>query len=188
MCGGLVLCLAENDEVSIDEMGKLFSKDDFDVGYARSAQHRIRLQEDKRFHEQARRILLSGLEDFNEQLAEFKRSGVIQESQSLYASPIVVVRKKNGSLRMCINYGTLNRCTIPDQYTTPRIADTLQFLTGAKRFSVLDLKSGYFQIPMHPGDQEKTVFICSLGFYEFSRMSQGSCNLSTVDGKNSKGT
>lgn len=74
---------------------------------------------------------------------------------------------------MCIDYRTLNRRTIPDQYTTPRIEDALQCLTGAKWFSALDLKSGYYQIPMHPADQENTAFICSLGFYEFSQMPQG---------------
>lgn len=74
---------------------------------------------------------------------------------------------------MCIDYRTLNRHTIPDQYTTPRIEDALHCLTGAKWFSVLDLKSGCYQIPMHPEDQEKTALICPLGFYEFNRMTQG---------------
>ncbi|KAK9401817.1 hypothetical protein NXF25_010173 [Crotalus adamanteus] len=62
---------------------------------------------------------------------------------------------------------------IPDQYTTPRIEDALQCLSGAKWFSVLALRSGYHQIPMHPEDREKTMFICTLGFYEFNRLPQG---------------
>lgn len=73
-----------------------------------------------------------------------KKSGVIKESRSPYAFPIVVVRKKNGSVQMCIDYRTLNRRIIPDQYTTPCIEDALQCLSGAKWFSVLDLKSGYY--------------------------------------------
>lgn len=93
---------------------------------------------------------MGDLEDLREQLAELKRTGIIRESRSQYASPIVVVRKKNESLRLCIDYRTLNRQTIPDQYTTPRIEDGLQSLSGAKWFSVLDLKSGYYQIPMSP--------------------------------------
>lgn len=82
----------------------MFSKNDFDVGCARSAQHRIRLTEDEPFQERARRITLCDLEDPQEQLAELKRSGVIKESRRLYAFLIVVARKKNGSLRMCIIY------------------------------------------------------------------------------------
>ena len=150
-----------------------FSKSEFDVGLAKSAEHRIRLEEDKPFRERVRRIPLGDLEDLREQLAELKKTGVIRESRSPYASPIVVVRKKNGSLRLCIDYRTLNRRTIPDQYTTPRIEDALQSLSGAKWFSVLDLKSGYYQIPMHPEDREKTAFITPVGFFEFNRMPQG---------------
>lgn len=86
---------------------------------------------------------------------------------------LVVVRKKKGSLRLCIDYRTPNRRTIPDQYTTPRIEDALQSLTGAKWFSVLDLKSGYYQIPMCPEDREKTAFITPVGFFEFNQMPQG---------------
>uniref|UniRef100_A0A8C5WC41 ribonuclease H n=1 Tax=Leptobrachium leishanense TaxID=445787 RepID=A0A8C5WC41_9ANUR len=152
---------------------ELFSKDEFDVGLAKSTEHRIRLQEDKPFRERSRRVPLGDLDDLREQLNELQRTKVIQESRSPYASPIVLVRKKNGSVRLCIDYRTLNRRTIPDQYATPRIEDALQCLSGAKWFSVLDLRSGYHQIPMHPEDREKTAFICPLGFFEFNRMPQG---------------
>lgn len=81
--------------------------------------------------------------------------GVIQESKSPYASPIVMVRNKNASLRICIDYCTLNIRRIPDQYTTPQIEDTLQYLFGAKWLSVFDLRSGYHHIPMHHDDLEK---------------------------------
>ncbi|XP_068118921.1 uncharacterized protein [Hyperolius riggenbachi] len=152
---------------------ELFSKNEFDVGCANSTQHRIRLQDDKPFRERSRWIPFGDLEDLRQQIAELKRTGIIRESRSPYASPIVVVRKKNGSIRLCIDYRTLNRRTIPDQYTTPRIEDALHCLSGAKWFSVLDLRSGYHQIPMHPEDKEKTAFICPIGFFEFNRMPQG---------------
>ena len=152
---------------------EIFSRDEFDVGCAKSATHNIRLHEDKPFRERVRRVPLGDLEDLREQLGELKRTGIIRESRSPYASPIVVVRKKTGSLRLCIDYRTLNRRTIPDQYTTPRIEDALQSLSGAKWFSVMDLKSGYYQIPMNPEDREKTAFITPVGFFEFNRMPQG---------------
>lgn len=87
---------------------KMFSKNDFDVGCARSTQHQIRLTEDKPFRERARRMPLCNLENLQEQLAELKISGIIKESRSPYASPVAVVRKKNGSLHMCIDYRSLN--------------------------------------------------------------------------------
>lgn len=74
---------------------------------------------------------------------------------------------------MCIDYRTLNSPTIPYQYTTPRIDDALDCLSGSQWFSVLDLRSGYYQIAMKEEYIEKTAFICPLGFYQFERMPQG---------------
>lgn len=74
---------------------------------------------------------------------------------------------------MCIDYRTLNARTIPDQYTLPRIDDALASLTGSRWFSVLDLRSGYYQIAMSEEDKEKTSFICPLGFNQFEHMPQG---------------
>ncbi|XP_016400380.1 RNA-directed DNA polymerase homolog [Sinocyclocheilus rhinocerous] len=95
------------------------------------------------------------------------------ESRSPYASPIVIARKKSGAIRMCIDYRTLNARTIPDQYTTPRIEDALECLAGSRWFSVLDLRSGYYQIAMAKEDKEKTAFICPLSFFQFDRMPHG---------------
>lgn len=74
---------------------------------------------------------------------------------------------------MCIDYRLLNSRTIPDQYTMPRIDDVLDCLTGSKWFSVLDLRSGYYQVEMSEADKDKTAFICPLGFFQFERMPQG---------------
>lgn len=74
---------------------------------------------------------------------------------------------------MCVDFRTLNRRTVSDQYTVPRIEDALAFLSGSKWFSVLDLRSGYYQVPMNESDKEKTAFICPAGFFQFERMPQG---------------
>ncbi len=157
------------------ERKKVFSFDEFDVGCSRSTQHHIRLTEDKPFRERSRRLPPADLEDVRQHLEKLKGAEIIAESRSPYASPIVVVRKKNGQIRMCVDYRTLNRRTVPDQYTVPRIEDALACLNGSKWFSVLDLRSGYYQIPMSEADQEKTAFICPVGFYQFQRMPQGIC-------------
>lgn len=100
-------------------------------------------------------------------LQDVLKTGIIKESRSLFASPITngsakrisqKTRKKNGSVRICIDYPTLNSRTVSDKYTTLCIDDTLDCLAGSQWFSVLDLRSGYYQIAMAPENKEKTGF------------------------------
>ncbi|KAL6460364.1 hypothetical protein MHYP_G00303300 [Metynnis hypsauchen] len=155
------------------EHSEVFSTHEFDVGCSKSTTHTIKINDDKPFRERSRRLPPADLEALREHLLQLKGAGIITESRSPYASPIVVVKKKTGKIRMCVDYRTLNRRTIPDQYTVPKIEDALTCLNGSKWFSVLDLRSGYYQVPMSEADKEKTAFICPLGFYQFERMPQG---------------
>ncbi|RXN17862.1 Retrovirus-related Pol polyprotein from transposon 297 [Labeo rohita] len=155
------------------ERGNVFSVEEWDVGLAKDVKHHIRLSDSKPFRERSRRIAPADIDDVRRHLKDLLAAGIIKESRSPYASPIVIVRKKSGAIRMCIDYRTLNSRTLPDQYTTPRIDDALDCLAGSRWFSVLDLRSGYYQIAMADEDKEKTGFICPLGFYEFERMPQG---------------
>lgn len=157
----------------LSEKGNVFSLEEWDVGLARDVKHRIRLSDPRPFRERSRRIAPADIDDVRRHLKDLLAAGIIKESRSPYASPIVIVRKKSGAIRMCVDYRTLNSRTLPDQYTTPRIDDALDCLAGSKWFSVLDLRSGYCQIAMADEDKEKTAFICPLGFYEFERMPQG---------------
>ncbi|KAL6485589.1 hypothetical protein MHYP_G00049810 [Metynnis hypsauchen] len=151
----------------------VFSLHEWEVGLAKGVEHNIRLTDPRPFRERSRRLAPADIEDVRKHLQELLDTGVIKESRSPYASPIVVTRKKNGNVRMCIDYRTLNSKTIPDQYTTPRIDDALDCLAGSRWFSVLDLRSGYYQIAMAEEDKDKTAFICPLGFYQFEHMSPG---------------
>lgn len=152
---------------------KVFSIDEWDVGLAKGVEHHIRLTDNTPFRERSRRIAPAYLDDLRRHLQGLLAAGIIKESRNPYASPIVLARKKNGQFRMCVDYRTLNRRTIPDQYIVPRIDDALDCLSGSRWFSVLDLRSGYYQIPMGEEDKEKTAFICPLGFFQFERMPQG---------------
>ena len=152
---------------------QVFSLHEWDVGLAKDVEHTIRMSDPRPFRERSRRLAPADVEDVRKHLQELLRAGIIKESRSPYASPIVIVRKKNGAVRMCIDYRLLNSRTIPDQYTTPCIDDVLDSMTGSKWFSVLDLRSGYYQIAMAEEDKEKTAFICPLGFFQFERMPQG---------------
>ena len=101
---------------------------------------------------------------------------MIRPSSSPWASPIVLVKKKDGSTRFCVDYRKVNKVTRKDAYPLPRVDDTLDTLAGAKWFSTLDLISGYWQVEMHPDDREKTAFCTLEGLFEFNVMPFGLCN------------
>ncbi|GFW49716.1 hypothetical protein TNCV_358191 [Trichonephila clavipes] len=86
-----------------------------------------------------------------------QENDIIEPSSSPWASPIVLVRKKDGSTRFCVDYRKLNDVTKKDSYPLPRIDDTLDTLSGHKWFSTLDLKSGYWQVEIHPEDRENSI-------------------------------
>lgn len=111
---------------------QVFSLEEWDVGLAKGIQHHIRLNDSRPFRERSRRIALADIDEVRRHLQGLLAAGIIKESRSPYASPIVIARKKNGSIRMCIDYRTLNSRTIPDQYTVPRIDDVLDCLAGSR--------------------------------------------------------
>ena len=107
---------------------------------------------------------------------------VIQQSSSPWASPIVLVQKKDGSTRFCVDYRKLNSVTRKDAYPLPRIDDTLDTLHGSRWFSTLDLASGYWQVELTKEDQHRTAFCTTHGLYEAVRPVQCAGNVSMTDG------
>ena len=106
---------------------------------------------------------------------------IIRPSCSPWVSPVVMVKKKDGTLRFCIDFRNLNDVTIKDAHTLPRIDDTLKALKGAKLFSTLYLKSGYWQVLIKEEHKSKTAFWTSSGqLNEFNRLPFGLCNAPTT--------
>lgn len=107
---------------------------------------------------------------------ELKDSGIVRDSNSEYASPILLVKKKSGDYRLCVDYRNLNKKTVKEHYPLPRIDDQLDNLSGNKYYTTLDLASGYYQIPMSETSRHLTAFITPDGHFEFNRMPFGLAN------------
>lgn len=122
------------------------------------------------------RMSESELQELKSQLDELLQKGFIQPSTSPYGAPILFVKKKDGSMRMCIDYRSLNSSTIKNSYALPRIDELLDRLHGANVISNLDLQSGYHQIRVNPESVHKTAFRTRFGHYEFLVLPFGLCS------------
>lgn len=123
-----------------------------------------------------RPISLSKRQATDKLLDEMLADGVIRRSRSAWASPIVLVLKKDGTYRLCVDYRRLNGLTRKDAYPLPTISSVVGNLGGARYFTTLDASKGYLQVRMGESDQSKTAFTCHRGLFEFTRMPFGLCN------------
>ncbi|GFW03304.1 retrovirus-related Pol polyprotein from transposon 412 [Trichonephila clavipes] len=157
--------LLENAELSLEqkssaerlfqEFEDVFSRNSSDIGHTTVTQHRIDTADHPPIKQHPRRLPFAKQEEVGTLLREMQENDIIEPFSSPWASPIVLVRKKDGSTRFCVDYRKLNDVTKKDSYPLPRIDDTLDTLSGHKWFSTLDLKSGYWQVEIHPEDREK---------------------------------
>ena len=150
-----------------------FTQNDLDLGYTEAVQHRIPTSDDAPVAQPYRSIPPNQLQEVKEHIKGLLAQRDIVESHSPYAAPVVLVRKKDGSLRLCVDYRRLNLKTVGDAYPLPRIQESLDALVGAQYFSTLDLASGYHQISMDPRDQHKTAITTPFALYEHTRMPMG---------------
>ncbi|KAH9078578.1 hypothetical protein Ae201684P_019659 [Aphanomyces euteiches] len=110
------------------------------------------------------------------EIQQYLELGLIRPSTSPWASPVLMIRKPDGSIRFCIDYRRLNEVTIKDSYPLPRIEDLLDVLGKAKYFSTMDVESGYWNVRMEEDSIPKTAFTCKFGLYEWLVMPFGLCN------------
>jgi hypothetical protein len=116
------------------------------------------------------------LKELKVQLEELLAKGYIKPSKSPYGAPVLFVHKKDGTLRMCVDYRAFNKATVKNRYPLPRIDDLFDRISGAKVFSIIDLRSGYYQIRIAEGDEKKTAYRTRYGSYEFLVMPFGLTN------------
>ncbi|XP_018377468.1 PREDICTED: LOW QUALITY PROTEIN: uncharacterized protein K02A2.6-like [Trachymyrmex cornetzi] len=140
----------------------------------------IALKHDQSISSRPRRLSFVDKEKLQKILDELSRKKIIRPSSSPYASPIVLVRKKTGDLRLCIDYRELNKITIRDNFPTELIDDNIDRLKGKKYFSILDLKDGFHHVKMHEASIKFTSFVTPLGQYEYLRMPFGLTNAPRV--------
>ncbi|XP_038154197.1 uncharacterized protein LOC119791901 [Cyprinodon tularosa] len=154
----------------------LFAVSDTDLGYFSAVSHQIDTGTARPVRQPARRTPLGFQNEEETHLQSMLNAGVITPSSSGWASPVVLVRKKDGGVRWCVDYRHLNSLTTKDAYPLPKIEECLDVLGGATVFSTLDLQSGYWQIAVDERDRGKTAFITKYGLYEYTRMPFGLCN------------
>ena len=151
-----------------------FSCSDTDVGHSTRVRHQINVTNEIPFKERHRYIPPGMYSQVREHLQQLLDSGVIRPLRSPWSSNVVLVKKKDRSLRLCIDFRQLNSKTVKDSYALPRIEELLDALARSKYFSVLDMKSGYHQIELVEEHKERAAFIVApLGFFEYNRMTMG---------------
>ena len=139
-------------------------------------QHHINTENAKPVKQAPRRLPFHHLKEVKKLVESMLDNNVIEPSNGPWASPIVLVKKKDGSTRFCVDFRQLNSVTRKDAHPIPRIDETLDALRGACWFSTLDLASGYWQVKIAPEDREKTAFTTPYGLYQFCVMPFGLCN------------
>ena len=147
-----------------------------DLGRTTILQHHIHTGTSPPIRQPVRRIPLPRRDTVHQLLEDMVTKVIISPSKSPWASPIVLVRKKDGTTCFCVDYRKVNDVTIKDAYPLARVDDTLDTLAGSVWFSTLDLKSGYWQVKVAPEDCEKTAFCTQEGLFEFSVMPFELCN------------
>lgn len=154
----------------------VFSAHEEDYGCTNVVQHRIPTGDAEPSRERYRPVPPTLYTEVRTLLQGMLNRGVVRESSSPWAAPIVLVQKKTGAWRFCVDYRKLNLVTRKDAFPLPRIEDSLAGLTRSAWYSTLDLASGYWQVQVAEADREKTAFTTPFGLFEWDRMPFGLCN------------
>ncbi|UYV75794.1 hypothetical protein LAZ67_13001373, partial [Cordylochernes scorpioides] len=146
------------------------------LGRTNLAKHRIDTEDAKPIKHKPYRVSPKERDIIKDQIDEMLKEGIIRPSSSAWSFPVILVKKRDGKFRFCVDYRKLNEVTVKDVYPIPRIDDVMDTLQGSKYFSAIDLRSGYWQVEIEEKYKEKTAFTTTHGLYEFNVMPFGLCN------------
>ena len=172
-----------NSSLSVDEQRQLielveeyqdvFSSGEGDLGRTNVVRHKIPTGDNTHTCQRNYRQPYHQRQEIQRQVDILLEKGVVEESVSPWSSPVLMVPKKDGSSRFCVDFRKLNSITKDQEYPIPRIDESLESLAGSKMFTTLDLASGYWQVEVEEEDREKTAFSTSQGHYQFLTMPMG---------------
>lgn len=159
----------------LGKYSNVFSKDKSDTGVTAQIEHTIDTGDHPPIKQAPRRLPMHKQDAASEEIKEMLQDNIVRPSNSPWSSPVVLVEKKDKSIRFCIDFRKLNDVTIKDSFPLPRTDDCLDALGGSKWFSSLDLNRAYWQVPIAEKDKHKTAFADRSGLYEFNVMAYGLC-------------
>ena len=160
----------------LSKYSSVFSRGEWDLGWTDLVTHRIDTGGARPIRQPLRRYPPLHLTAIDEHLKDMLNQGVIEPAASPWASNIVLARKKDGSLRCCIDFRQVNDVTRKDAYPLPKADQCLDAMNGSFWFSTFDLRSGFHQVALAPEDADKTAFITRRGLFRFRTMPFGLCN------------
>ena len=157
----------------LEEYRSILSVNDHDIGRTQLVEHTINTGDHQPIRQPLRRQPFQHQEYIDEETERMLEYGIIEPAASPWASNVILVKKKDGSLRFCVDYRQLNSITIKDSYPLPLIDNCLDALAGSSWFSTLDLRSGYYNVPIAEQDRDKSAFVTRSGCYRFTIMPFG---------------
>ena len=163
---------------SLFQHEQVFALCDEELGETDVVEHSIDTAGANPVREAPRRLLYALRKQLEEELDKLLQINCVEPANSPYASPIVLVKKKDGTPRLCVDYRSINKDTVPDRYPLPRVDELIDAIGNQKEkyFSTLDLMRGYHQVKMEDKSKAKTAFICHRGLFQYSRMPFGLTN------------
>jgi transposase InsO family protein/predicted aspartyl protease len=160
----------------LNKYQNVFAKSKTDLGRTNLVKHTINTGNTHPIKQAPRRQPIERRDVERKEIEDMLERNIIEPSSSPWASPVVLIRKKSGDWRFCVDYRKINASTVPDAYPIPRIDESIDSLAGAKWFCTMDLCSGYWQVEMDPADKEKMAFTTRMGLYQFNTMPFGLVN------------
>ena len=160
----------------LEEEKEVFSKSEDDIGCIEELELKLKMRDQTPVQKTYNSIPRPLYPEVKQHVEDLLNRGWIVKSKSSYSSPVVCVRKKNGELRLCVDYRELNKRTVPDRHPLPRVQDTIDGLGGNRWFSLVDQGKAYHQGHMHPESRSMTAFVTPWGLYEWVRIPFGLSN------------